>query len=48
MRPTIEFLDQALKKRFLCISQLEKENDALTAESQTMKQILKDIRSKLR
>ena len=32
MLPTIESLERAFKKRVLCISYLEEENDALTAE----------------
>ena len=44
MRPTIESLWRALKKRFLCISYLERENEALTPDNQKMKQTLKEIR----
>ena len=48
MQPTIESLEQELKKRVLRISQLEKENDALTAENQKMREVLKQIGSSLR
>lgn len=44
---TIEDMEK-LKKQILRISELEKENDRLTAENQKMKEVLKEIRSKLR
>ena len=34
---TTEFLERALEKRILCLSYLEKENDALTTANQKMK-----------
>lgn len=37
MVPTIEPLERALKKRFLCLSYLEKANDAPTAANQQIK-----------
>ena len=46
--PTIESMERAHKKRFLCISFLEKENDAFAAENQKMKEVLRVIRSKVR
>ena len=46
--PLIESLERALKKRFLCISYLGEENDALPEDNQKMKQVLKNIRSKVR
>ena len=45
---TIEDMEKQLKKRILHISELEKENDRPTAENQKMKEVLKEIRSKLR
>ena len=48
MLPTIESLERTNKKGLLCISFPEKENDAFAAENQKMKQVLREIRSKVR
>ena len=48
MQPTIESLEQELKKRILRIADLEKENYALTAENHLLREVLNQIRSSLR